>query len=157
MSKTINYIEKIKELENENTISLVGNISIESLEIMDVDELLYIFPLIERIVIEIYKLVPGTIVEVNEQGTMNTIIQIIEKNSIKVLPQDIEELIYYYYRDKDENEKALRNLLFHVVEDVIPIKYNKDDIKYIVMKLLEILNAQIKKFDIKNLKLIEKI
>lgn len=157
MFEETKYIKKIKELENEHTISLIGNISVESLEIMDVDELLYIFPLIERIVIEIYKLVPGTIVEVNEQGTMNTIIQILEKNSIKVLPQDIEELIYYYYRDKDEKEKALRNLLFHVEEDVTSIKYNKDDIRYMVMMLLEILNAQIRNFDIKNLKLIEKI
>ena len=68
MYRELNYIRLIKFIEYDDTKSIIGKINIVSLEHMDKDDLLYIFPLIERIIIEIYKLVPGAIVENNNQG-----------------------------------------------------------------------------------------
>ena len=156
MSQEINYIEIIKSLENDLTIELIGQIDIGTLENMDGDDLLYIFPLIERMIVEIYKLVPGAIIENNTQGIMKTITQIIkdnESNNVLIIPPELKELIFKYYND----DNSLRNLLFHAHDEVITIEYNKVEIYCIVASLLKILNTRIKQFDIKNLKKIEKI
>ena len=156
MSQEINYIEIIKSLENDLTIELIGQIDIGTLENMDGDDLLYIFPLIERMIVEIYKLVPAAIIENNTQGIMKTITQIIkdnESNNVFIIQPELKELIFKYYND----DNSLRNLLFHAHDGVITIEYNKVEIYCIVASLLKILNMQIKQFDIKNLKKIEKI
>ena len=156
MHQTINFIELIKSLENSQTIELIGEINIESLKNMDVDDLLYIFPLIERVIVEIYKLVPGAIIENNEQGIMKTITQIIKDNeskSIFKIPKELKELIFKYYND----DNSLRNLLFHATDEVITVEYNKVEINCIIVSLLKLLNEQIKQYDINTLKKIEKI
>lgn len=156
MFQNMNYINIIESLENDKTIELIGKINITSLTKMTGDDLLYVFPLIERIVIEIYKLIPGAIVEVNTQGTMKSLPQIIKDNECNNIFADnleIKNLLFKYY-DKDD---SLRNILFHPKEDEIIIQYNIVEINYIVASLLRILNEKISLFDINNLKKIEKI
>ena len=156
MYKKINYIGVIKALENIQITELLGKIHVDSFENMDADELLYIFPLIERIIIEIYKLIPGSIVEINTQGTMKTITSIIRCNediNVFVIPQDVKETILKYY----DGDDSLRNLLFHAHEEIIEVEYCKNDIIWLVAKLLELLNIHIKQYDISSLKKIEKI
>ncbi len=156
MFQEANLIELIKENENQNTISAIGKIDFKSLEKMDINDLLYIFPLIERMVIEVYKLIPGAIVEVNSQGTIKTITQIIKDNEaigIKKISEEVRKIVFFYYDDIN----SLRNILFHPKKETITIQYNKNDILFVIQSLLKTLNDMSKLYDIKILKKIEKL
>lgn len=73
--------------------------------------LYYKIPLIERLVLEIYRSVPGTNIEKYEQGTMKTINSIIKSNSaLELIPQNIIEKIDIYFNEKDDSS---RNVVFH--------------------------------------------
>ena len=69
--------EFIKLFESDMTILKVGKIDMEVIYDESFYSLYYKFPLIERLVLEIYKLIPGTNIEMYEQGTMKTINSII--------------------------------------------------------------------------------
>lgn len=156
MFQEANLIELIKENENQNTISAIGKIDFKTLEKMDINDLLYIFPLIERMVIEVYKLIPGAIVEVNSQGTIKTITQVIKDNEtigIKKISEKIRKIVFFYYDDIN----SLRNILFHPKKEAITIQYNKNEILFVILSLLKILNDTSKSYDIKMLKMIEKL
>ena len=66
MDKEI-YIAFIKYFENDETKRVIGQIDVEILHEEKVECLYYIFPLIEKMILEIFKLVPESDVEYIEQ------------------------------------------------------------------------------------------
>lgn len=145
------YIESLKNLQNEDTIKLIGKIDIELLKSDNYKSLYYSLPLIERIVLEIYKLIPDADVEVYKQGTMRTILSVIDKN-YRVLPENLIELIKKYY----EGENCIRNRLFHPKNNIIQLDdENLEEINYLIMQLIIILSIKIKEsstFEFENIK-----
>ena len=105
-----------------------------------VETLCYSFPLIERLVLEIYKLIPDADVEYYEQGTNRTILSIIEGNKdIEVIPELIIKQLKKYY---DKN--GLRNEIFHPNGETITIEVNFEEINNIIMHLLSVLKELLK-------------
>lgn len=137
------YLDLIKAIEDNQTINTVGNIDVDFLSNQIVDTLYYSFPLIERLILEIYKQIPDADVEQYEQGTPKTIISIIDHNSMGIIPQYTKELIYKYY----DGDSAIRNQLLHPQKDIISIKVSFKEINYIIMQLLNILKKLLNKND----------
>ena len=81
--KKITFIDLIKAIEDESTERIIGKIKTELLNVRVAENLYYIFPLIERMVVEIYKLVPGANIEQYEKRVLKTI------NSILVLNKNV--------------------------------------------------------------------
>ena len=140
-----NYNFDIKSLLNENVNVLIEPIDIEILKSRDIDAAYYIFPLIERMVLETYKLLPLVNIEHYDQGTMRTIISIIENNNPSIFPQELIRLLYKYY---DEN--GVRNKLFHVIDSTGITKFDKSEydiieLQFIIYLLLGILNTLLEK------------
>ena len=73
----IDYEMMIDALENDETIKLIGKIDTAAIRKNNIESLYYEFPLIERVVLEIYKLLPLSDVEFYQQGTMRTIMEMI--------------------------------------------------------------------------------
>ena len=110
----------------------------------------YSFPLIERIVLEIYKLIPESDVEKYQQGVMKTTMSIIKLNN-NILPEKTVELIKKYY----DGENCLRNKLFHPKEKTLQITIDLDEINYLIMQLLSILREKLEEnniYEFKNIK-----
>ena len=145
------YLDLIKAIEDEQTINIVGNIDTDFLSNKIVENLYYSFPLIERLILEIYKQIPDADVEQYEQGTSKTILSIINHNKVDIIPEYIKNLIYKYY----DGDDSLRNQLFHPKEDVVNINVSFDEINYIIMQLLSILKNLLKENDSYNFKEIE--
>lgn len=133
----ITYLDLIKAIQNSNTIKLIGEIDIDLLKSNKIESLNYSFPLIERMVLEIYKLVPESDVEHHGQGIMRTPTSIID-NNIKVLPQNTINIIKKIYGDD-----GIRNKLFHVKSEIINIEVSFKEINYLIMQLLSILRDKI--------------
>lgn len=134
------YTDFIKIYQNEDTIRLIGKIDIDFLRSECLESLFYIFPLVERIILEIYKLNPESDVEIYEQGTMRTINSVIEFNkNLNVLPKYIEKIIEKYY-----GNNGIRNELFHITEEIIELKINFNELEFLIMKLMLILKNRIK-------------
>jgi len=150
----ITYIDMIKAIEDESTERIVGKIKTELLNIKAAENLYYIFPLIERMVLEIYKLVPGANIEQYEKRTMKTINSILNQNEeLDVIPIELSKIIQNYYKDD-----GLRNKLFHVTPGKqVSFQINIDEINYIIMHLLSILKKLDQNYKIENLKLIERL
>lgn len=137
------YIDFIKAIENVNTRKTIGKIDVEILKTNSIEALYYIFPLIERITLEIFKLVPDSNVEQIEQGTMKTIKQMIEENNKNnIIPEETHKKIIEYY---DEN--GIRNDLFHPNIETFSATINFNDINFIIFQLLNILNKKIIELD----------
>lgn len=135
MRKQISYIDLIKGIENEKTKELIGKIDCDTLFETNGDNLLYIFPLIERMVLEIYKLNPESNVEDFKQGIMKTTNSIFESNNeLEMLPDNLIELIKSYFE-----EDGIRNKIFHVNYDSSDLLINYNELQYIIMHLLCIL------------------
>ena len=134
------YLDLIKAIEDEQTINIVGNIDTDFLSNKIVENLYYSFPLIERLILEIYKQIPDADVEQYEQGTSKTILSIINHNKVDIIPEYIKNLIYKYY----DGDDSLRNQLFHPKEDVVNINVSFEEINYIIMQLLSILKNLLK-------------
>lgn len=137
------YLDLIKAIEDEQTINIVGNIDTDFLSNKIVENLYYSFPLIERLILEIYKQIPDADVEQYEQGTSKTILSIINHNKVDIIPEYIKNLIYKYY----DGDDSLRNQLFHPKEDVVNINVSFEEINYIIMQLLSILKKLLKEND----------
>ena len=115
--------------------------------------LYYIFPLIERIILEIYKLVPGADIEYIEQGIMRTPKSIIESNKyLQVLPENLEEIIKKYYGDD-----GARNKVFHVSQENEGIEVSWGEILFLLSQLLGILNNKLEIYTDIEIKEIEKL
>lgn len=145
------YLDLIKAIEDEQTINIVGNIDTDFLSNKIVENLYYSFPLIERLILEIYKQIPDADVKQYEQGTSKTILSIINHNKVDIIPEYIKNLIYKYY----DGDDSLRNQLFHPKEDVVNINVSFEEINYIIMQLLSILKNLLKENDSYNFKVIE--
>lgn len=137
------YVDLISAIENEDTIKIIGKIDVRILNEPIVENLYYAFPLIERMILEIYKQIPDADVEHYEQGIMKTPISIINNNSsIEVLPENAINIIVKYY-DGD----CLRNKIMHVKNETINIMVSIDELNYLIMQLLSILKRLLKEND----------
>ena len=144
----LTQLDFIKAIQNSDTINLIGDIDVDLLKLNKIESLNYSFPLIERMILEIYKLVPESDVEHYEQGIMKTPISIID-NNIEVLPENTINIIKRIYGDD-----GIRNKLFHVKSEVINIEVSFEEINYLIMQLLSILRDKInenKGFTIKDI------
>lgn len=131
------YLDFIKAIQNNDTIKLIGDIDVDLLRLNKIESLNYSFPLIERMILEIYKLVPESDVEHYEQGVMKTPISIID-NNIEFLPENTVNIIKRIYGDD-----GIRNKLFHVKSEVINIEVSFEETNYLIMQLLSILRDKI--------------
>ena len=150
----INNSEFIRFFESETTISKIGKIDMQVIEDKSYYSLYYKFPLIERLVLEIYRSVPGTNIEKYEQGTMKTINSIIKSNStLELIPQNIIEEINVYFNEEDDSP---RNVVFHELgENEKNVVVNFEEINYIISNLLALLNHIVKKYNLAKLKKIK--
>lgn len=150
----LSYIDFINLYQNEETICLIGKIDTQFLETRAIECLYYAFPLIERMVLEIFKLIPESDIEHVEQGIMKTVIAIIEANKeFDILPKYIIKLIYKYF-DGD----CIRNELYHAKETKFEVEVSFLEINFLIMKLLKILKLKIKEcnnYKIKPISLLE--
>ena len=134
----ITYIDLIKAIQSEETIKLIGEVDLKLLNSQTVESLYYSFPLIERLVLEIYKLIPDADIEQYNQGIMRPIVSIIDGNSDNILPENIVKIIKKYFDDD-----GARNQLFHNKVGIINIKVSFDEINFAIMQLLSILKSKI--------------
>lgn len=133
------YADFIEIYEDTETIRLIGKIDTKFLKQNRIETLYYSFPLIERIVLEIYKLVPEADIEHYEQGIMRTVMAIINNNKqLEVLPRYTIEIIERYFGDD-----GIRNKLFHIRNENVTVKVNFREINYLIMKLLVILKKEL--------------
>ena len=136
------YIAFIKYFENDETKRVIGQIDVEILHEEKVECLYYIFPLIEKMILEIFKLVPESDVEYIEQGIMKTPISIIENNdSSKVLPSYIIDIIKKYYK-----EDGPRNKLLHIGNAEITVNVSFNELLYLISNLLIILKNKLEEY-----------
>lgn len=120
--------------------SIVGDIDMKILKLKCVENLYYTLPLIERLVLEIYKLEPDADIEYMQQGVMRTPISIIEDNKeISILPNNVVKIIKEYF-----SEDGIRNKLFHPKEIRFRIKVDFKKIEETVLILIEILKNKLK-------------
>ena len=138
------FSDSIKNKQNDKTINLIGKIDIPVLDSNKIESVYYSFPLIERMVLEIYKLVPEADIEHYEQGTMRTILSIIEENDNYNNEMIIPEVLVNLLKDIF-GEDGPRNRMLHVREGSIEIKVSFQQINYIIMNLLEILKNMIER------------
>lgn len=130
----LSYADFVIAVESEQTIGVIGKIDKEIISAQIVESLYYIFPLIERIVLEIYKLIPDADVEHYEQGIMKTLLSIINSNnSINIIPKNTIDILNKYYGDG-----GLRNQLLHANKDVIDIKVSFNELNFVLMRVLSI-------------------
>lgn len=148
------YIAFIKYFENNETRKIIGKIDINLLYDEKIECLYYAFPLIEKIILEIFKLVPEADVECFGQGIMRTPISIIENNDgYKILPSFIIDLIEKYY-----SNNGPRNQLFHSKEEEIKLKVDFKELIYLIAKLIMIFRNkldEVNDFEFEDIKLLE--
>ena len=147
------YTDLIKAIENEKTIKLVGKIDVDILSEYKIENLYYVFPLIERMILELFKLFPNSDVEHYEQGTMKTMISLLEKNDhLEIIPLDVKELIKRYYADE-----CPRNTLFHIKEEEPKLIISFEELNYLIMILLSLLKKRMNITDALTFEPIEKL
>lgn len=124
--------------------STIGIIDLKELESRNVDSLYYIFPLIERLVVEILKYKPDSNVEFYEQGTYRTLNSILEvEENSKYFDMNLVSLMKTYYTDN-----GLRNKILHfkgesyITVTIIDLLATK----VIVVKLLKLYNSTLKQY-----------
>jgi len=136
------HIAFIKYFENEETERVIGQIDIDMLYKEKVECLYYIFPLIEKMILEIFKLVPESDVEYIEQGIMKTPISIIENNnSYNILPSHIIDIIKKYFK-----ENGARNKIFHIGDGEVTVNVSFDELLYLIANLLIILKNKLEEY-----------
>ena len=157
MKRKNNYSLLINLVESHKTIEIIGKIDVKTTLKRDLDGLLYMFPLIERIVLEIFKENPLSDIEQFKQGTMRTIKEIVEKDCNKTIEDEVKKKIYKYY---DEN--GLRNMIFHartfgesnntIIQDNI-----FDEVQYLLVQVLSKLSRIIDDYDVSAIGNIKKL
>ena len=100
------FVYRIKQVENNDTEEKFGKIDINHVNLHSLGSLYYLFPLIERIVIEIFDFIPEANIEVSNQGTYKTMSEIIKGNTI--FDVEINSLLIEYYSDN-----GVRNTIIH--------------------------------------------
>lgn len=144
----ITYFDLINGLINNNTIKIFGRIDLNVLKQQRVESLYYSFPLIEKIILEIYKLIPSSDVEHYEQGTMKTLNSIMNSNNEDIVCEDLKNKIDVYFNENN----GIRNIVLHVKEEIMPtIQVSFVEIVYIIMCLLSIFNRVYNDYDPANI------
>lgn len=146
------FVKCIDKLQNDKTIDLIGKIDTVMLNSNRIESVYYSFPLIERMVVEIYKLVPESDIEYHDQGKIRTIDSILDCNDNKIISQQIVDLIKKYY-----GEDGPRNKIFHVKEKSIQVVVVFNQINFIIMSLLKTLKELVEKYEGYRFKEIKKI
>lgn len=137
------YVEFIEMYESDDTKKIIGKLDINILKLEKIENLYYTLPLIERLVVEIYKHSPGTDIECYNQGIIRTPISIIESNKkLEILPRYLIKIIKKYYKPS-----GIRNKIFHLEMDKIRIKVNFKEINFVIMKLLKILRNKCEEYN----------
>lgn len=137
----INYLDFVNFFENKYTISLIDKIDVNLLNSNLFESLYYSLPLIEKMILEIHKLIPESDIENYDQGIMKTPNSIIDSN-IKILPESLINIIKEIY-----GENGIRNQIFHIKEDTISITVSYEQINYLIANLLIILKNRIDKYN----------
>lgn len=150
----INKSQFVKLFENDITISKIGMIDMEVIENNTYYSLYYKFPLIEKLVLEIYKCIPGANIEKYEQGIMKTVNSIITNNkSFDIIPDYLIEKIKKYF---DEDDNSPRNIVFHDFgTENKKVTVDFEEINYIIAVLLALLTHISKQYNLATLKKIE--
>ncbi len=146
------FIKCIDNLQNDKTIDLIGEIDTTLLNSNRIESVYYSFPLMERMVVEIYKLVPESDIEYHDQGKIRTIDSILDCNDNQIISQQIVDLIKRLF-----GEEGPRNKIFHVKEKNIQEEVSFNQINFIIMCLLKTLKDLIEKYEGYSFKEIEKI
>lgn len=148
--------EFIKLFENDITISKIGKIDLDVINDNSIYSLYYKFPLIERLILEIYKAIPRSNIEIYEQGTMKTINSIINNNkNIAIIYPELKSMIDNYFSEEDTSP---RNILFHTNgKSNISVTVNFEEINDIIARLLCLLKHTVEENGIINLPKIEEI
>ena len=137
------YVEFIEIYESDDTKKIIGKLDINILKLEKIENLYYTLPLIERLVVEIYKQSPGTDIECYNQGIIRTPISIIESNKkLEILPRYLVKIIKKYYKPS-----GIRNKIFHLEKDKIRVKVNFKEINFVIMKLLKILRNKCEEYN----------
>ena len=145
MDKAI-YIAFIKLHQIKSVTETIGKIDTELIQEESLECLYYILPLIERIILEIFKLVPGADIEHLEQGIMKTPMSIVERNNaLETIPSYILELIEKYYK-----EDGLRNIILHPNTEAEEISIDFTEILLLLTKTLSILKNKVLYTSIEN-------
>lgn len=139
-----NFKEQLEKYQNKKIDLILGKIDIETILTNDINSLLYIFPLMEKIIATICSYQD---IEQYNQGTMRTINSIISKN-ITFFDDRTTNLIKKYF-----GEKGVRNKVMHCSEST-NIPYNKEEILGLLYLLLEQLKSSL---DVDDFKDIEKL
>lgn len=145
-SKYYNYFKN--EAERYYLPEMLGTIGVidsKELESRSIDSLYYIFPLIERLVVEILKYKPDSNIEFYEQGTYRTLNSILEvEENSKYFDVNLVNLIKTYYKDN-----GLRNKILHFKgeSDITLTTIDLLTTKVIVVKLLKLYNLTLKQYD----------
>ena len=135
-------IERIRKLNREYLISYVGEIDEQVFQIDDANILYYLFPLIEKTVLEILKLYSFSDVEILRQGIYRTLFSLINQSkNRKHFTEALHQKLELYY-----SETGLRNTLMHyspVLDELkIPI-VELNNVRELSIQLLEKLNRKI--------------
>lgn len=144
------FAYRIKQIENNDTEEKFGKIDINHVNLHSLGSLYYLFPLIERIVIEIFDFIPEANIEVSDQGTYKTMSEIIKNNTI--FDVDINSLLIEYYSDN-----GVRNTIIHNNKNNFPISITFENLYYLLVYLLEKYVELAKKYDAFIFKIIEEI
>ncbi len=147
------YTELINNNQTDDTKKLIGCIDTNLLNSNKFESLYYSFPLIERMIVEIFKLVPDSDVEVYEQGIMRTTMEVIDANNKNnIISIGLVEKIKKYF-----GENGARNKIFHVESNEVAVNISFVEINQIIMELLEILNKLINEYSEYNYNVISKL
>lgn len=137
-----------KELERiifENNITLFDD--------QNAAVLLYMFPLIERLVIEILDLSSIVNIESKEQGTIKTVNSLIQQEITKeILGNQLIEKITKYFK-----EDGIRNKMMHFDPDNNEIKCHLSDIQEVKQIAIELIDLYESKLEESKSIILEKI
>ena len=118
--------------------------------------LFYMFPLIERLVVEVLDITSLVNVETKNQGTIRTINSMLQdKETESIFGKELHDNLKKYFADD-----GLRNQLMHYVPEIDMIGANVSEIKEIkemALMLAEIYEKELEEADSVVIKKIEKI
>lgn len=132
------HSEQFNKIINKNNIDLF--------DIDDISVFLYLFPLIERLIVEILDISTLVNIECKEQGKIRTVNSLIQQDETRViLGNDLIRKISKYF-----NESGIRNKMMHYNPNENTIKSTLEDInevKKIAICLCKIYEKELKKYD----------
>lgn len=127
---------KIEKLNCSGIEQYIGKIDERIFQSSDANVLYYLFPLIEKTVLEILKLHSNVDVEINEQGTYRTLNSLLEKSrNRKCFSKKILEKLHVYF-----DNAGLRNELMHYTPELDELKIGLNELNTVKDLSLFLLN-----------------